>query len=413
MQNISRRQFSAGAISLSAAGCATTGTQITDPAKQYLATPVDYFDATPAPFPQFAVAPEKPSARFDFSHIDAVLQRYVIDLGPSDRFIPGRRKPGTGSRFVKGHESDYRLEGSRIAFAALRKKDRELLSRMSSSLISMGNQKPLSNYSWLDQVSFWMNLHNALIISQLAQNYPTAFPAKLKVGQDRTLLHDAKLVVIQGTPLSLRDIRAEIIYRHWRESLSVYGFFHGVVGGPKLPRRSYSASDLPSLLGENADEFINSLRGVRKGNGVVRISKLYGDALPLFANLETDLRPHLKNFAKENVASLLNTSDPLELSQFEDRISDFSGGDISLSSSSFTPSTGVSPSGGTGADNEGSVENPLARITLPSDNSRLPPHAKDILVEIEQKGFRLLRSNGFKRKSGIVVIDDLPTDPTQ
>ena len=433
MTKFTRREVSTNALGLVVlAGCATAGTTVTQAkaaattatrdtaskngAATYLSTPADYFDTTPAPFPEFSIAPETPKARFDFTAFTNVFRQYVVDLGPSDRFIPSKPRGQTGSRFSKGHTSDYRLEGSRILFAALKREEKKLLTRVPQALAHMGSQRPLSDYSWLDQMSFWMNLHNALIIGSIADKYPVKFPSRMKVGSPRSLLHDAKLVEVQGVPLSLRDIRVEIVYRHWQEPLAAYGFFHGVVGSPRLDLDAFNAENITLQLNNNAGEYINSLRGVREGNDVTRVSRLYSDATPLFKDLESDLRPHLQKFADDETSEILAKQLPIKLDQFEERVADLSGGDTSIATSSFTPSTGVGAAGGEASGNpdgpgEGVGSSPLSTSTLRANATRLPDHATGVLREIEQKHARLRRQNRFNRRRGTVIIEDINTSP--
>ncbi len=375
------------------------------------ALPADYFETTPAPYPQFAVAAKEPKLGFGFDSIDAVIRRYVLDLGPSDRVAPEPPAPRTGSRIQKGHTSDYRLEGSRIPFALFADEDVKVWSDARRSLEALGNQRMLSEYGWLDQMAFWLNLHNVALIEQLAMRYPVRFPYDLSVDGER--LYDAKIVQVHGERLSLRDIRIEIVYRHWREPASVYGFFHGVVGGPAMRFGAFTAAGLSEQLESAGREFVNSLRGLRVGNDVLRVSKVYAEAAPLFPEFDPDLRRHLEAYADDHAAELLATGRPFRISQYDPKIADFSGGDVSTPSSPLAAATAINGGGGAAGAAFANALAGLAQQSASAELSRLPPHAaefvRDYQLKLRRRNLRLRRE---KRRPS-VTIKDLPSEPEQ
>ena len=239
---ISRRVFleSCAAVSITAAaGTGLTGCE-TVPASQIAP---NHFAVTPAPFPQFSRVRDDASRRFDFSDLNGFLQLVVMDLGPSDRIAKAQPKD-TGTRIVPGHNGRYRLEGNRIPFEVFSDKEKGASVRHRAALTSLGNDSDLSAFPWLDQMAYWINLHNIIVIDEIAKAYPVTRPDRIRVGDGSASLYDTKLVTIQGTRLSLNDIRREIVFRHWRAPLSIYGFFDGTVGGPSIQTRAYSGRNI-------------------------------------------------------------------------------------------------------------------------------------------------------------------------
>ena len=60
---------------------------------------------------QFTPVADQREHRIDYAHWDEALAWLVIPMGPSIREGAPRATPGTGTRFIYGHTSRYRLEG--------------------------------------------------------------------------------------------------------------------------------------------------------------------------------------------------------------------------------------------------------------------------------------------------------------
>lgn len=280
----------------------------------------------PPKFPQFANARNDSEYRFNFSNWNAALDGMVVDFGISDRVGVARPSAKTGTRFVRGHTSKYRLEGNRIPFSYLSKDAKAVLTILREDLESIGNQIPLEEFSRNSQMAFWMNLHNAIVIEQIALHYPVVQPERIVIGPEKIPLNDAKLTSIQGAALSLRDIREEIVYRNWQEPNAIYGFFRGTVGGPSIQTRAFTDTNLDQLLKDSAQEFVNSLRGVSKSNKNITLSKIYEEAMPLFATWPQDLVDHLMTHSNSVVAAYFHLSLPISTNIYEPTVADLVAG---------------------------------------------------------------------------------------
>jgi len=395
-----------------AAGCqATTGTA------QRLVLPANYFATTPLRYPQFAVVPENPKYGFNFDSWDKLMRAAVVDFGRSDRISRGKPPAEFGTRFAKGHQSPYRAEANRIPFSLLGKNELKIFTQAREILEEQGNQAPISQFSWSDQLAYWFNLHNAILIEQLAMRYPTPFPEKLLVGPNNEPLHTAKLVTIEGAPLSLQDIRVEIVYRGWKHPGVIYGFFHGDVGGPTIRRGAYTGKGVNRQLATTANEFVNSLRGVREYGSYIAVSRLYEETKPLFPGWPNDFRNHLMDYAEDTVAEILETGKPIQIKQYDNRIADLAGGNLMGSSSSRTPVTGIAPSDVPGEQDTKTLMGPGGTIfasldRLMAGSAGLPPHVARTMADRAIK-LRTLRLRGRGRRKTTVVIRDLPTSPNQ
>jgi len=148
-----------------------------------------------------------------------------------------------------------------------------------------------------EQLAFWFNLHNLTVIEQIAKVYPTKRPRNLNVDVNgvTTNFHDAKIMNIKGVPLSLRDIRENIVYKNWRDPNVIYGFFHGDIGSPAIQNYAYTAGRVDDMLKQNAEEFVNSLRGFRLSRSTTgQVSEIYEtEGAFFFPDWQSGLRTHL------------------------------------------------------------------------------------------------------------------------
>jgi len=130
-----------------------------------------------------------------------------------------------------------------------------------------------------EQLAFWFNLHNIVMIDQIVQNYPVKRPSSIKV--DGVKLDDAKIVNIKGQALSLRDIRERIVYPNWKNPNVIYGFFRGDIGSPALQDFAFTSQNVGATLATIGNEFVNALRGFNEGSKTRNVSRVYDEARDL------------------------------------------------------------------------------------------------------------------------------------
>ncbi|MEM9839226.1 MAG: DUF547 domain-containing protein [Pseudomonadota bacterium] len=332
------------------------------------------------PIMAFAPEPSGVSTSIDYNVIDSFLDAAVIPLGPSTRTRLRTSRDfvlGTNLRF--GHTSRLRLEGNKIPFSKLTPKTRAATAEYLNSLVVIGNSVELTKLRRDEQLAYWFNLHNMMVISAIAQQYPVRNPREMEI--DGVPLHDAKLVTIKGVPLSLRDIRTRIVYAHWQDPRVIYGFFHGDLASPSIRNKAWKRRDLKRNLNSNAKEFINSLRGVDNlGDDELRVSPLYEEARGLlFPEWPTDFKDHLLDFANTEVAELVQTRGEVKFSAYEQTVADLAGGQPY--ENAFT---------------RYSTEDPAVRD--------LPPSARDMFAAIQEK-FESAEFRALRRGGTVTIID--------
>lgn len=283
-------------------------------------------DSKTVDFTQFTPRPQK-KTKIDYDVWDSLLEEMVLYTGPSTRLHISRPAPVTGSRFSRGHTSRYRLEGNRIPYSKMKPAFKQAISDYRLDLERIGTQVDIAKLSRNEQLAYWLNLHNVVLIEQLSKAYPVRNPLSLKVGDPPVPLHDAKIININDTKLSLRDIRERIVYPNWSNPKVIYGFHLGDIGSPSIQTSAFLARNVSDLLSWSAGEFTNSLRGFYTRNDRQYISQLYTDVARFyFPDFDNDVSRHLKEFMRDDVKSQILSGVPFKTSRYETIIADLTAG---------------------------------------------------------------------------------------
>ena len=327
---------------------------------------------------RYAPNPSRGST-INYELIDEALDVVVFNAGPSTRRPAPRLEAGVGSRQRKGHDSRFRLEGNKIFFSQFDDATETAISDYRQSLEAIGRSVDITTLARNEQLAYWINLHNLVVIDEISQRYPTRFPRRLKIGEERAAFHDAKLIDLGGPEkLSLRDVR-EIVSTHWSDPRVIYGFFRGDVGGPSIRSQAYTGANVGERLDRQAREFVNSLRGVSSGRTKAYVSEIYDEARPHhFADWPGALRAHLREHADEEVTAILDKTTGIAFGQYDERIADLAGGEP-------------------GSDIRGGT------VSSPG----IPPTMVRIVDEYREKLQTLRREGRLKPK---VILIDVPTD---
>ena len=342
-------------------------------------------NATPAPpeFATFAPSNAPNNDRIDYSIWDEAMKSIVISMGPSLRQSAPRPDPSFGTRRQYGHVSRYRLEGTRVMFSFL---DADVIASFTEyrkDLEATADKIDIQALSRNEQLAYWINLHNVAMVEQIANAWPIRQPREIKV--DGVLLDEAKFFTIEGIKLSPRDIREQIVYRHWKDPMVIYGFWRGEIGGPSLQKEAFNADNVARLLERGAVDLVNSLRGTQEVNDKLQVSVLYAETAQFFfPDFERDLRAHLARYADEQTTALLAKTTGAHPGVAEHDIADLAGGVREPSYQNIT-SNGVSQS------------------------FRIPQGMASLLRERETKFQEIIR----KGRTGTVTFSNigLPGDP--
>ena len=303
-------------------------------------------------------------------------------MGPSLRNFPRANNPGSlGSRIViSSRQSRYRLEGSRVTFHYLSDKYISTLTEYKEDLLRLANEHDIQSFSRNEQLAFWINLHNVVLIETIAKNHPTSNPSALLIGAQQQPLHEAKLMTIKNVALSLKDIRENIVYKNWDDPIVIYGFFRGDIGGPGLMPFAVTAENVKQVLSSNAFEYISSLRGFQITKKERKVSQIYNEARPyFFPNWPQDLEAHFKVHLQEHyLLEQIEQDKPISFIEYDTIIADLWGGNNSIGSASVT-------------------------------NLLAPPGTPPILIERARK-IQQLKVKGLLKRKHSVTIEDIETE---
>lgn len=344
-------------------------------------------------FARFAEYAEESSIDIDYSAWDELMGDIVFDVGFSDRRRPsseGIRQ--TGSRIQRGSRSPYRYEGNRLLAHLIDDERIEAIVAYRDELASLPDQISLSDLTKDQQLAYWLNLYTATIVAEIMEDYPVGNLAVPSPDSPRSFLN-RDLITVAGTPLSLNDIRLEIVGRYWDNPRVIYGFWHGGIGGPSLRAGAYDPDRVGAQLDRQAREFVNSLRGVEANDDVLHISEIYFQHRALFPQWPEDVRAHLRLYAYGPVDAILSSAqdgpDPID---FEWDVADMTNG---TRCGGGAATSQVVTSGGSGFQVSGTC-------------GSIPPIAVPLVNRVIERRIDALR----RGEIGRVFVRDIPTaDP--
>jgi len=170
-----------------------------------------------------------------------------------------------------------------------------------------------------EQLAYWLNLHNIGILKLFAKNEKATRSVKKYRGTPDMpgAKWSEKTFTVQGQPLSLQDIEQNILFRHWKDPLIIYGLSYGVKGSPSIGTAAFSGKTVKAQLARNAREFINSGKNIRAGRSVVRVSNLYiWNQESLFDGSEATILAHIQTYAKPRLAKRLASASSISKNRF-------------------------------------------------------------------------------------------------
>ena len=273
---------------------------------------------------------DRPGAEIDYGAYRGLLDGVVYDVGRSDRKPAPKLQASTGSNIPRGNPSRYRYEANRIAFSQQPKKFEIITTEIVASFKAVAESETIDRMTPNEQLAFWINFHNALLLDQMGKQYPFRKVSQLKAVGTRQSVFKAKIITLRGVDLSLDDIREKIVYETWPEPLVMYGFYKGAIGGPNITVKPFRGREVYDQLRKNAREFVNSLRGVENDDRLNRISKLYADArAPLFGNSWAAVIEHLLLYANKDTEDYLSMGRRVRADVWDDAVADLSYGEAS------------------------------------------------------------------------------------
>lgn len=262
----------------------------------------------------------------NYKDLSAVLKLTVLETEKSERRALRRPPTSMGTRIQRGNPNSTRHEGNRVLFHAFSKTDanREILTNIRRDLEAVPDEVPMKHWKKREQLAYWLNIHNITMIELVLDHYPIRSIKKLTTGPKSIL--DKKVLRVAGIELSLNDIQHTIIAEKWGGTLPIYGLFQGYVGGPNMRNQAYTGSNVYRMLEENAQEFVNSNRGMSVNGRTLKISELYKINRAKFPNWDQNVKKHVMSLAEVSMRDQINATKVIKATTKDYYIADLFGG---------------------------------------------------------------------------------------
>lgn len=245
------------------------------------------------PWPKWEKHDPTSTAAIDYAAWDALLQRYVKD-GPDGLAV--------------------------FDYGAVTAADKQALK----DLIEAMEGVAISNHARPQQMSYWINLYNAVTVDVVLDHYPVKSIRDIDISPG--FFADGpwgkKLVTVEGEELSLNEIEHRILRPVWKDARVHYAVNCASVGCPNLAMQAYVAESLDNQLDAAARDYINNPRGITVKDGKITVSSIYDWFYDDFGGSDAALMAHLKKYAEPDLARQLDAIGQIEDTQYDWTLND-------------------------------------------------------------------------------------------
>jgi hypothetical protein len=208
----------------------------------------------------------------------------------------------------------------RVAYGEVTAADRARLAAYIDHLAAL----PIREYDRAEQMAYWINLYNALIVLLVVDHYPIA--SIRDIGTAPTAARAGpwtrKLVEVDGVALSLDDIEHRILRPIWRDPRLHYALACGAVGCANLQPEPFEAERLDRQLSEAAMAYVNDPRCITIADDRLGLSSIYRWYREDFGPTDRDVINHLMAYAEPELAMRLQKFDRITDDGFDWRLND-------------------------------------------------------------------------------------------
>lgn len=208
----------------------------------------------------------------------------------------------------------------RVAYGDVKPRDRRALSGYIDTLAGID----LTAYGRPEQMAYWINLYNALMVKLVLDHYPIPSIRTLEphgAGTQRSPW-GRPLIAIDGLSLSLNDIENRILQPIWHDPRIYYALTCAALGCPNLQPVPFTGRQLERQLSDAAMAYVNDPRCVTIDDGELHVSSLYRWHLEAFGGTERAVIQHLMAYAEPDLAMSLQAFDRLHGEHFDWRLND-------------------------------------------------------------------------------------------
>lgn len=222
--------------------------------------------------------------------------------------------------FLLNHVRPDRDGVHRLAYREAKARDHNALSGYLQAM----SEVDITAYTRAEQVAYWINLYNALMVDLVLDNYPIPSIRMLDrpgSGQESSPWKRS-LIDIDGIALSLDDIENHVLKTIWDDPRIHYAITCPALGCPNLQPVPYTGRQLEQQLSDAAMTYVNDPRCIKIDEGELHVSSLYRWNLGSFGGSEEKVIQHLMAYAEPDLAMNLQEFDRLHGDHFDWRLND-------------------------------------------------------------------------------------------
>ncbi len=199
----------------------------------------------------------------------------------------------------------YRVEtraGAVFDYAAVSEAD---IAQLDAYLVML-SRTDVDRLNRNEQMAFWINAYNALVIRIVLSEYPVSGINDIGGGLFSSGPWAEKRFRVYLIDLSLNDIYHRILRPIWGDNRVHYALSCAAMGCPDLPPKPFNAATLEENLQRAAENFVNGPKAVLQiSAGGVRLSRIYDWYEEDFGGTEGAVLAHLKSFAGPRLGASL------------------------------------------------------------------------------------------------------------
>lgn len=264
----------------------------------------------------------------DYSDLDHVLSASVLDMGPSTHERAYRVRQDSATRLYGGSRTASRFEGNRVAFHLFEDVHHQVLRAIRDDLLTLPDKVGIEELSRNHQLAYWLNLHNAIVLVEMADAYPFNNVRPMFDRDKPGAFINRADYSVAGQMVSVADIQDHVL-ENWQDPLVIYGFYMGAVGTPNIRKDAFKGDRVYSQLEENARNFVNSVRGTQIwGGSKLRVASYYQRMAAKFPNFDADILRHVQEYARPDFARRLITIRTIEAEIDDWNIADLYNGHL-------------------------------------------------------------------------------------
>lgn len=160
-------------------------------------------------------------------------------------------------------------------------------------------------YTKDEQLAYWVNLYNALVINLVLTHYP--IDSIKEIGDGFTGPWNIQLATIAGQPITLNKIEHGILRPIWQDNRIHYVINCASIGCPDLPLTTFTSVNIDQQLNAAATRFINQPKAVSIVNDTLTFSGIYTWFSADFGSSHSALMAHINTYALPPLKKQLNS----------------------------------------------------------------------------------------------------------